>query len=506
MKKYKVPFISAVAGSVLTVALLIALGVTQPNVVKVDHYMESPSAKTLYAMDQDGDMVPLDFTEISAKLMDAVVHISSIQNIERGQGYQQLPDPFRDFFGEEFFRRYNEQQRERQQDQPRQGPMPQRRGSGSGVIINSDGYIVTNNHVVEAADEILVTLHDNRSYRATVIGTDPTTDLALVKIDETGLTSIPMVDSDEIEVGEWVLAMGNPFNLNSTVTAGIVSAKSRNINILSAEYAIEAFIQTDAAINPGNSGGALVNMQGGLVGVNTAIASPTGAYSGYGFAVPSNLVNKVVGDLLEFGTVQRGYLGVTIRNITGDLAKEEGLDVTSGVYIDSVIAQSAADKAGLQSGDVVTEIEGRTINQSSQLQEMVARQRPGDEVEMVIIRNGKTIERSVTLQSIEGTTEVAAAERGEMLSSLGAELKSIEKEDAQKLDINGGVRITRLFAGKLRTETEIREGFVITRINGQAVRTPEDVSKVLENTKGGVMVEGIYPDEPQRTRYYAFGM
>jgi serine protease Do len=213
--------------------------------------------------------------------------------------------------------------------------------------------------VVENADEIRVTLHDNRSYTAAVIGTDPTTDLALVKIDETDLTSIPMVNSDEIEVGEWVLAIGNPFNLNSTVTAGIVSAKSRNINILSAEYAIEAFIQTDAAINPGNSGGALVNMQGGLVGVNTAIASPTGSYSGYGFAVPSNLVNKVVGDLLEFGTVQRGYLGVTIRNITGDFAREEGLNVTAGVYIDSVITGSAADKGRTASGDVITEIEGR---------------------------------------------------------------------------------------------------------------------------------------------------
>ncbi len=506
MKKYKIPFISAVAGSIITVALFIALGVTESNIVKVDHYMESPNAKTLYAMDQDGDMVPLDFTEISAKLMGAVVHISSVQTVDAGRGYQQLPDPFRDFFGEEFFRRYNEQQRERQENQPRQRQQPQRRGTGSGVIINSDGYIVTNNHVVEAADEILVTLHDNRSYTASVIGTDPTTDLALIKIDEKDLTSIPMVDSDEIEVGEWVLAMGNPFNLNSTVTAGIVSAKSRNINILSAEYAIEAFIQTDAAINPGNSGGALVNMQGGLVGVNTAIASPTGAYSGYGFAVPSNLVNKVVGDLLEFGTVQRGYLGVTIRDITGDFAREEGLDVTSGVYIDSVITESAADKAGLQSGDVVTEIEGRTITQSSQLQEMVARQRPGDEVEMVINRNGKIIERTATLQSIEGTTEVAAAERGEMLSTLGAEFRSIEKQDAQKLNINGGVQITRLYAGKLRSETEIREGFVVTRINGQAVRSPEDVSKVLENTKGGVMLEGIYPDNPRRVRYYAFGM
>ena len=365
MEKYKIPLISAVAGSIITIVLFLAIGSGQPKAIKIDHYLDSSDSKVLYAMDQDGEAIPLNFTEISKKLMDAVVHISSLQSVESGQGYQQLPDPFRDFFGEEFFRRYNEQQRERQQGQPRRGPQQHRRGSGSGVIINSDGYIVTNNHVIENSDEIQVTLHDNRSYSASVIGTDPTTDLALLKIDETNLISIPMVNSDAIEVGEWVLAIGNPFNLNSTVTAGIVSAKSRNINILSAEFAIEAFIQTDAAINPGNSGGALVNMQGGLVGINTAIASPTGSYSGYGFAVPSNLVNKVVGDLIEFGTVQRGYLGVTIRDITGDFAKQEGLDVTYGVFIDSILSGSAADKAGLQRGDVVTEIKGRQIGRAS---------------------------------------------------------------------------------------------------------------------------------------------
>ena len=511
MKKYTVPFISAVAGSILTVALFLFLGSGPTKIVKIDHYLESPVTQTLYAMDQNGQAVPLNFTEISKRLMDAVVHISSIQNVQRGPGSQQLPDPFWEFFGEEFFRRYQEQQRDRQQgqprdQQPRQGPQPQRRGMGSGVIINSDGYIVTNNHVVEGADEILVTLHDNRSYPASVIGTDPTTDLALIRINETGLNTIPMVNSDEIEVGEWVLAIGNPFNLNSTVTAGIVSAKSRNINILSAEFAIEAFIQTDAAINPGNSGGALVNMQGGLVGINTAIASPTGSYSGYGFAVPSNLVNKVVGDLLEFGSVQRGYLGVQIHNITSDLVKEEGLDVTAGVFIEGVTEGSAAEKAGLQRGDVVVEIEGRRITQSSQLQEMIARQRPGDKVEMVINRKGKTIKRTAVLQNIEGTTEISETERGTMNTDIGAELQSIDQDLAKKLRINAGVRITRLYAGVLRSETEIREGFIILRVNGQAVRSPEDVAKLLQNTKGGVMLEGIYEAEPQRIRYYAFGL
>ncbi|HZH74030.1 MAG TPA: Do family serine endopeptidase [Mariniphaga sp.] len=506
MKKYSVAFLSAVAGSVLTIALVLALGIGQSKVIKVDHLHEVPGTNTLYAMDQDGEIVPLDFTEISKKLMDAVVHISPMQTIQQRPGNRTLPDPFWEFFGEEFFRQYQEQQRDQQQRQPQQRQQPQRRGTGSGVIINSDGYIVTNNHVVENADEILVTLHDNRAYKASVIGTDPTTDLALIKINETNLVSIPMVDSDDIEVGEWVLAMGNPFNLNSTVTAGIVSAKSRSIQILDNEFAIEAFIQTDAAINPGNSGGALVNMQGGLVGINTAIASPTGAYSGYGFAVPSNLVNKVIGDLLEFGTVQRGYLGVQIFSVNAQLTRDEDLKVNSGAYIDSVIVGSAAEKAGLQKGDVVVEIEGRRINQSSQLQEMVARQRPGDEIEMVINRNGKEIQRTAVLQNIEGATEISETSRGTMNSEIGAELRSIEKDLAKELNIDGGVQVTRLYPGLLRSETDMQEGFIITKINGKNVRTPEDVGKLLENTKGGVMLEGIYEAEPDRIRYFAFGI
>ncbi len=501
MKNYKIPVLSAVLGSAITIVFFIALNINQPKAVKVDHLTQVPVAGALYTMDQSGNAVPLDFTDVSKKVMDAVVHISSIQDVRQMRGgdnnYDQLPDPFR-----EFFRQFEQQNPNSPQQQ---GPPQQRRGTGSGVIINSDGYIVTNNHVVAEADEIEVTLHDNRSYMAQIIGTDPNTDLALIKINETNLATIPLVDSDEIEVGQWVLAVGNPFNLNSTVTAGIVSAKSRNINILREQYAIESFIQTDAAINPGNSGGALVNLQGGLVGINSAIASPTGSYSGYGFAVPSNIVNKVIGDLLEYGSVQRGYLGVTIRNITGDFAKEEGLDVTEGVYIDSVIAQSAADKAGIKAGDVITQIDGRNITQSSELQEMVARHRPGDEVSMVIDRNGKRMDRTATLQTIEGTTEVVAKERGEIQSVLGAELKAVDREEAQKLNIDGGVKVTKLYPGKLRSETEVREGFIITSINTRAVKTVEEVSNILQKASGGVMLEGIYENDPTK-HYYAFGM
>ena len=504
MKKITIPLISALAASVLTVILVLALDINQTERVKVDRIVDGLETSTLYAMDQEGNAVPLNFTEIARMRMDAVVHISSMQEVSAPQGgYQQLPDPFRDFFGDEFFKRYNEQQR---QNAPQQEmPPQQRRGTGSGVIINSDGYIVTNNHVVADADELQVTLHDNRSYTARIIGTDPTTDLALVKINETNLSSIPMVDSDKIEVGEWVLAIGNPFNLNSTVTAGIVSAKSRNINILREQYAIESFIQTDAAINPGNSGGALVNMQGGLVGINTAIASPTGSYSGYGFAVPSNIVNKVVSDLLEYGTVQRGYLGVTIRNITGDFADEENLDVTEGVYVDSVLAQSAAAKAGIQSGDVIVRIDGRNIVQASELQEMVARHRPGDEVEIVVDRNGKRIERRAVLQTMEGNTQVASRERAEIESVLGAQLSNLGEDEARKLNVSGGVKIVKLYAGKLKSETNIREGFVITRINTKPIRSVQELNEILQNTSGGVMLEGKYEGDSE-TRYYAFGM
>ena len=499
MKKYSISILSAVIGSVLTIALFLAIDFEGNKTVKIEHIPDNAASGVLYTMDQEGNAVPLDFTEISRELMDAVVHIASVVEMEQpgGGDYQQLPDPFR-----EFFRRYQEQQRP---GQPQQRNPQRRQGSGSGVIINSDGYIVTNNHVVGDAVEIHVTLHDNREYEARIIGTDPTTDLALIKINEDDLPTIPMVNSDNIEVGEWVLAMGNPFNLNSTVTAGIVSAKSRSINILREQYAIESFIQTDAAINPGNSGGALVNMQGGLVGINTAIASPTGAYSGYGFAVPSNIVNKVVSDLLEYGTVQRGYLGVTIRNVTGSLADEEDLDMTEGVYVDSVLNESAADKAGLKSGDVITEINGNKVAQSSELQELIARQRPGDEVEITFFRDGQRLQRSATLQDISGTTEVTAEKRGEMQSVLGAELAAISDEVANNLGIEGGVRVTRLYAGKLRSETNIQEGFIITKVNQKAVKTVEGLTNILQNTSGGVMIEGIYEGD-REVRYYAFGL
>ncbi len=505
MKKFTIPILSALFASAFTIFIFLSFYNGNPKSVTIEQLPTVSAKGVLYTADSNGEIVPLDFTEISKKVMDAVVHISSIKNVDQSgrSDIQQLPDPFRDFFGDEFFKQYKQQQRPnnpQEYDRP-----PQRRGTGSGVIINSDGYIVTNNHVVADADEIEVALHNNQTYNATIIGTDPNTDLALIKINEKNLTSVPLVNSDNIEVGEWVLAIGNPFNLNSTVTAGIVSAKSRNINILREQYAIESYIQTDAAINPGNSGGALVNLEGGLVGINSAIASPTGTYAGYGFAVPSNIVNKVIEDLISYGMVQRGYLGVTIRNVTGNFAKEEGLDVTEGVYVDSVLTKSAADLAGIREGDVITGVDGRVITKSSELQEMVSNHRPGDEVELVVDRNGRTIKYSVFLQSIEGKTEIASRERGEMQSVLGAELISIDKEEAKNLNVEGGVKVSKLYPGKLRSETNIREGFIITKVNTKAVKSVEELTNIVQETKGGVMLEGFYKNDSEE-HYYAFGL
>ena len=337
------------------------------------------------------------------------------------------------------------------------------------------------------------------------MGTDPSTDLALIQIKEENLPTIPLVNSDDVRVGEWVLAVGNPFNLNSTVTAGIVSAKSRNINILQDRYAIESFIQTDAAINPGNSGGALVNLQGGLVGVNTAIASPTGAYSGYGFAVPANIVGNVVEDLLEYGMVQRGYLGVTIRSVDGNLAKQMDLDVMAGVYVDSVAQNSSALDAGVTPGDVILAVDGIHVESAPQLQEAIARFRPGDEIRLSILRGNEKLDVDVQLKNRDGEFNYVSKDHREIFSILGADFEEIDKKTARKLDIPGGLKVTKLYAGKLKRHTDIRDGFIITKIDREIIKSKEDLSKALKGKAGGVMIEGIYEDLPGK-QFYAFGL
>ncbi|MDF1548232.1 MAG: Do family serine endopeptidase [Bacteroidales bacterium] len=473
------------------------------NAIKIEHLNTTPTGNVLYQQTESGDYVPLDFTQTVDKVVNSVVHIKSsyiARNNFRNNQYRQL-DPFRDNGGNDLFRYFfGPQQRENYQQKP-----DVQVGTGSGVIINQNGYIITNNHVIENADDIEVTLYDNRNYKATVVGTDPSTDLALIQIKEKSLPALPLVNSDDVKVGEWVMAIGNPFSLNSTVTAGIVSAKARNINILKDQYAIESFIQTDAAINPGNSGGALVNLQGGLVGINTAIASPTGSYSGYGFAVPSNIVNKVVEDLLKFGVVQRGVLGIMIRSVDGNLAKEKELDVTEGVYVDSLFENSAAEKAGIKIGDVITSIDGEKVNSSPHLQEIIANHRPGDKINVVVDRGGKEKSLEVILKNRSGSTDVVKKENKAVLDILGCELKALDSKTAKKLGIEGGVQITKLNDGKLRRNTQMREGFIITHANNKPIKSVDDFLKQLENHEGGIMIAGIYEDYPGRY-YYAFGM
>lgn len=419
------------------------------------------------------------FETAAEKTLNSVVHIktTSLQN-------QRQMDPFQElFFG---------------------APPTSRRkrevaGSGSGVIISENGYITTNNHVIHGATSIEVTLNDKRTYEAKLIGTDPTTDLALLKIEEENLPLITYGNSDQINVGEWVLAVGNPFNLNSTVTAGIVSAKARNINILKEDYAIESFIQTDAAVNPGNSGGALVNQNGELVGINTAIASNTGSYTGYSFAIPVNMVKKIMGDLLQFGTVQRALLGVQIMDINQELAKKEGIENLDGVYISDVLEDGAAAESDLKQGDIIRKIENQTIGSTAQLQEKIGQYQPGDKISAEVERNGAVILKKITLKNKLGTTEKVEKE----LLFLGAKLDPISSSDKKQLNIKNGVKVSSLENGKLLREG-IKKNYIILKINNQPVHSAQEVIEILKTTKGGLLLEGIYPDGTKA--YYGFGI
>ena len=369
------------------------------------------------------------------------------------------------------------------------------RKSGSGVIISDDGYIVTNNHVVADAKEITVTLEDNRSYTAEVIGTDPTTDLALIKIKQRDLSFLPYGNSDEVIVGQWVLAVGNPFDLTSTVTAGIVSAKARNIGILrdvSNNLQIESFIQTDAAVNPGNSGGALINTNGQLVGINTAIASPTGSYSGYSFAVPVNLVKKVMDDLLEFGVVQRALLGISIRNVDARLSEKENLYVVEGVFIAGITENSGAKEAGLREGDVIIAIDGQKVRNMSRLQELVAIHRPGDKIEVVFLRDGEEKTVAATLRNTSGTTLVVERSNEKLID--GAVFEEISKKYKTRLDIDGGVQLTNVGKGKW-LEAGIEKGFIITHVDKQKITSVDQLGRVMSGKAGDrVILLGVFPD------------
>ncbi len=491
------------------VALLVSLGAflvmykiyDGSNSIQIQHLNSSPTKKVLFQQNENGEFEPVDFTRTVDKVVNSVVFIKSTylsNNQFNNDQHQQLPDPFKDFFNDDQFQYFFGPKGNQQ------GPKAQF-GSGSGVIINSQGYIVTNNHVIENANDIEVTLSDNRNFKAKVVGTDPSTDLALLQISAKDLPAIALVNSDDVKVGEWVLAVGNPFSLNSTITAGIVSAKARNINILKDQFAVESFIQIDAAINQGNSGGALVNLDGGLVGINTSIASPTDAYTGYGFAIPSNMVNKVIEDLLKFGEVLRGILGIMIRSVEWNLAKEKDLEVTEGVYVDNIFANSAAASAGIKQGDVILKIDNEKTSSSPVLQEIIASHRHGDKVLVSVDRKGVKKEFTVTLINRSGSTNLVKNEGNEVLNKLGCELKEIDAKTAKKFGISAGLKVNKLHAGILKRNTQIRVGFIITDADNKQIKTVDDFIKILEKADGGVMISGVYEDIPGKY-YYAFGL
>lgn len=375
--------------------------------------------------------------------------------------------------------------------------------AGSGVIISSDGYIATNNHVIEDGTNITVVLNDRREFSAEIIGKDPTTDLALLKIEASELPYLVFGNSDSLQVGEWVLAVGNPFRLQSTVTAGIVSAKGRNINILDTEYGIESFIQTDAAVNPGNSGGALVNTNGELVGINTAIITYSGRYEGYSFAIPANLAMKVIFDLKEFGAVHRGLLGITAENLSVDRARQLGLPSPNGVHVVRVSPESGAHKAGIRRGDVILRIQGRRINTLPEMLEILGRFRPGDEVEVSYYRNGEEFTTLSILKNQLNTTDLVSVRKDKILTDLGFEVRDLLPSEERRLGKEGGVKVISIYRGSTIARTKMEPGYIITKMNEQAITSADQLVKMLEETRGRIFFEGHYEKYPGPW-WYAF--
>ena len=426
-----------------------------------------------------------DFVDAAERSVDAVVHIMT-KVVRQSTTYN-------DFFGALLGQLYG------YPGQTRNNTMV---AYGSGVVLTPDGYIVTNNHVVEGADEVEVTFNNKVKKTATIIGTDPTTDLALIKVDATDLEYLTFGDSDNVRIGEWVLAVGNPFNLTSTVTAGIVSAKARNLSILGEGTSVESFIQTDAAVNPGNSGGALVNTKGELVGINAAIASHTGSYEGYSFAIPSNIVRKVVDDLLLYGETQRGYLGIYPAELTQEIAEKEGLENIEGVYVADVTEGGAAKVAGVQKGDVVTSINGKKVNTVTQLMETVRQYRPGDNVNLEVNRNGRHHNYELTLLNEAGNVDVVKKGDSFYNSEFGLMLQPINQNDMSRLNVKAGLKIVEIRQGRFMN-SGVPVDFVITKVNGYAVNNKTDLENALKNSRSRrTTIEGVYPNGMMGTFFY----
>jgi len=428
----------------------------------------------------------VDFVTAANRTVNSVVHVKTQTQV------QPAFNPWFDFFG------YSQE------------PQVQR-SSGSGVIISTDGFIITNNHVIEGADKLVVTLNNNKNYEGVVVGRDPSTDIAVIRIEEKNLPAIVWGNSDEVQVGQWVLAVGNPFDLTSTVTAGIVSAKARNINLLSDRrtseeiFPVESFIQTDAAVNPGNSGGALVNAKGELVGINTAIASRTGGYTGYSFAVPTSIARKISEDLIRFGNVQRAFIGVRINDVTEEQANAKGLKEVAGVYVSSLTEGGAAAAGGMKEGDVILRVGEKHVRNVPELQEQISQFRPGDKVNVSVWRDSRMQQVTVTLRNRDGGAELEnfEARAAATVASLGADFIAPVDGELRALRIQGGAKVEVLNNGKLKA-AGVQKGFIITKVDSERVSSPDDLARILKGKSGGVLIEGIYPNGTKA--YYGFGL
>ena len=480
LKSFALPLGFAIVGGIAALTGAQALGLTGKTVV-IEQSSASTAQQTSNNMPAAAAAIPTDFVEAAERTVEAVVHVKTT-----AERVQNVYNPFSDLF----FGRPSSPQRYEVQ------------GSGSGVILSEDGYIVTNNHVIKDAKEITVTTANNNEYSATLVGTDPTTDIALLKIDASGLKKVTVANSDQVRLGQWVLAVGNPFNLTSTVTAGIISAKGRDINIIDEQSAIESFLQTDAAVNPGNSGGALVNTAGALVGINTAISSRSGSFEGYSFAVPVNLVLKVVGDLKEFGRVQRAFMGINYNEVTPALSSELDLKVNSGVYVANIIEGGAADDAGIEKGDVIINIAGKAVNTGADLTEVIGQHRPGEQLGVIVNRNGTNKQFELLLKNKLGTTEMLTREE-EIKRSFGAELSDLTSAEKRRMGLRYGVRVEKILGGRFE-KAGIPENFIIVKLNNVYIENQEKFENLIRqfNPGDGVLIQGF--DQSGNADYFAF--
>ena len=476
-----IALLSALTGGLTAYAVVNAL---QEETVEV---VANTSGAQFRTVNLSHDNWP-DFTYAAESAVDAVVYVKVTATESRPSAPSSILDFFFGF---------------PQQGMPQQRAPQQRErvGSGSGVIIREDGYIVTNNHVIDGATKIEVTLNNNQTYPATLVGTDPATDIALLKIDASALPVIPFGDSDKLRLGEWVIAIGSPYDLRSTITAGIVSAKGRSMPNYTGEFKIESFIQTDAAVNPGNSGGALVDKKGNLVGINTAIISQTGSYTGYSFAVPSNIVRKIVYDLMDFGSVKRAVLGITMQPIDDKIASDLKLSSRNGVYIVEVSKSGAADKAGIKAGDVLVAIDSIMITTPASVQETVSRFSPGDKAVLTVLRDGKELKLDVTFKGTSQENGTLADDGS--IAFYGSSIKEASEETLKKYGLKHGVEIVDLGPGKLM-EAGATEGFIIQYVNDHQVKTPQEVIDVVKKSRRTIFIEGITPSG--KTGYFGFGI